>query len=442
MDLWREELMLAGRNSYFIVNRATQAYRRIVRAPAPLLREYDIIIVRPREGLDVKNVSQVKGAQALPLAAQLAPAEIADDIQKNARAYSRVESVTVGVANYEVSSYLAAPDNTCKGVVRGVDLDFDAGQLKDMIVQPKNPRALEVKQEEGSASEPSHLCRQTENVTGAGHPRGTLRGATFLLQNPTLPFHGTFAIQKTFPLQGATIPEQTTWVDRVKGLRPSVMGLSSTPPEHSAARIVQLERENASLRNAFEQLKAEIAEMKRAGKALPAQRPIPLETEEVATPMEPEAPVIGKPSKKRSKPIRDEGFDELRAELREFQSELRTTLETLSEAVSALNARVDSVESNVSDVDLASPQAPVQQQKTAPVATAVPAVPSAAATASSTKSGSDTLSTSETAVEAMDVSPSTSAPEASQERRGATGRGKPTKPKASKVAAPGNDPKT
>lgn len=96
----------------------------------------------------------------------------------------------------------------------------------------------------------------------------------------------------------------------------------------------------------------------------------------------------------------------------------------------------------VSDVDLASSQAPVQQQKTAPVATAVPAVPSAAATASSTKSGSDTLSTSETAVEAMDVSPSTSAPEASQERRGATGRGKPTKPKASKVAAPGNDPKT
>lgn len=125
------------------------------------------------------------------------------------------------------------------------------------------------------------------------------------------------------------------------------MGLSSTPPEHSAARIVQLERENASLRNAFEQLKAEIAEMKRAGKALPAQRPTPPETEEVATPMEPEAPVIGKPSKKRSKPIRDEGFDELRAELREFQSELRTTLEALSEAVSALNARVDSVESNV-----------------------------------------------------------------------------------------------
>ncbi|KAH9373361.1 hypothetical protein HPB48_018414 [Haemaphysalis longicornis] len=103
--------------------------------------------------------------------------------------------------------------------------------------------------------------------------------------------------------------EQTTWVDRVKGLTPRVMGVSSTPPEHSAARIVQLERENASLRNAFEQLKAEIAEMIRAGKALPAQRPLPPETEKVAKLIEPEAPVIGKPAKKRSKRIRDEGFD-------------------------------------------------------------------------------------------------------------------------------------
>ncbi|KAH9369511.1 hypothetical protein HPB48_019698 [Haemaphysalis longicornis] len=123
-------------------------------------------------------------------------------------------------------------------------------------------------------------------------------------------------------------------------------GVSSTPPEHSGARIVQLERENASLRNAFEQLKAEIADMKRAGKALPAQRPFPPETEKVATPMEPEVPVIGKPAKKKYKPIRHEGFDALRTDLREFQSELRTTLEALSEAVSALNARVHSVESN------------------------------------------------------------------------------------------------
>ncbi|KAL1481417.1 hypothetical protein MTO96_034476 [Rhipicephalus appendiculatus] len=95
------------------------------------------------------------------MAAQLAPAETEEDIvcanvvqnifvvssptKKNACAYARVEALLVGTARYEVNSYLAAPDNTCKGIVRGGDLDFDHNQLRDMIVQPRNPKALEVK---------------------------------------------------------------------------------------------------------------------------------------------------------------------------------------------------------------------------------------------------------------------------------------------------------
>ncbi|KAH7965298.1 hypothetical protein HPB49_006008 [Dermacentor silvarum] len=113
--------------------------------------------------------------------------------------------------------------------------------------------------------------------------------------------------------------------------------------------IVQLERENPSLRNAFEQLRAEIAEMKRAGKTQPAQQHLTPVTETAETPMEipSKTPATGRPAKKSalSKLLRDEGFDELRAELREFQSDLRDALIALSEAVSALNVRVDSVES-------------------------------------------------------------------------------------------------
>ncbi|KAL1433479.1 hypothetical protein MTO96_001845 [Rhipicephalus appendiculatus] len=106
----------------------------------------------------VKRISQIKVTQALAMAAQLAPAETEEDIvcgnlvqnifvvstptEKNARAYARVEALLVGTARYEVNSYLAAPDNTCKGIVRGVGLDFDHNQLRDMIVQPRNPKAL------------------------------------------------------------------------------------------------------------------------------------------------------------------------------------------------------------------------------------------------------------------------------------------------------------
>ncbi|KAL1482745.1 hypothetical protein MTO96_033578 [Rhipicephalus appendiculatus] len=70
------------------------------------------------------------------MAAQLAPAETGEDIV----CANVVQNIFV-----EVNSYLAAPDNTCKGIVRGVDLDFDDNQLRDMIVQPRNPKALEVK---------------------------------------------------------------------------------------------------------------------------------------------------------------------------------------------------------------------------------------------------------------------------------------------------------
>ncbi|KAL1478668.1 hypothetical protein MTO96_034921 [Rhipicephalus appendiculatus] len=111
--------------------------------------------------MDVRRISQIKVTQALAMAAQLAPAETGEDIvcanvvqnifvvstptEKNARAYARVEALLVGTTRYEVNSYLAAPDNTCKGIVWGVDIDFHHNQLRDMIVQPRNPKALEVK---------------------------------------------------------------------------------------------------------------------------------------------------------------------------------------------------------------------------------------------------------------------------------------------------------
>ncbi|KAH8021434.1 hypothetical protein HPB51_015614 [Rhipicephalus microplus] len=95
------------------------------------------------------------------MVAHHAPAEIEKDIicanvvqnnffvstptEKNARAYVTVEALLVGSTEYEVNSYPAAPENTCKGIVRGVDLDFDNNQLLEMIVQPRSLKALEVK---------------------------------------------------------------------------------------------------------------------------------------------------------------------------------------------------------------------------------------------------------------------------------------------------------
>ncbi|KAH7952391.1 hypothetical protein HPB52_022191 [Rhipicephalus sanguineus] len=383
---------------------------RFGRQLPPLPRENYRIIVRPRRGLNVKNVSQIKVAHALASAAQLAPAEIANDI-----VCSNVMQ-KVGGANYEVGSYLAAPDNTCKGVVKGVDLDFNEEEITGMIVHPRNPTALEVKRIRytttvvvlfdglkvpnyvvcgpsmlrctlyrrqtnvcyacGRLGNRADVCSTPENTICRGCGTESLPKTTSVHQNapcvgaliPRRTGHvsSDFICRTSFAEEGGSsrksspaslireraqskslsrgrsetqrsrsksrwssrgrsrsrgpptvriheppAPGQTELADLVKGTASRVRRASSPPPEHSAARLSQLERENALFRNALEQLRAEMDEMKRA----------------------------------------DEGIDELRAELRGFQCELRDALKALSEAVSAMNARVDSVESKITITD-------------------------------------------------------------------------------------------
>ncbi|KAG0412443.1 hypothetical protein HPB47_010416 [Ixodes persulcatus] len=133
-----------------------------------LPKEHFRVIVRLRGGLNVINVSQVKIAQALVTAAGLSFTNAAKDIicpnamqnilmvsspsEHNAKTYAGVEAISIGSANYEVSSYLAAPDNTFKGILRNIDLEFDPDQLRSFIVQPRNPKALEARRIKNSTT--------------------------------------------------------------------------------------------------------------------------------------------------------------------------------------------------------------------------------------------------------------------------------------------------
>lgn len=133
------------------------ASSRLPRLP----REHIRIIVRPRDGLNVKKVSQIRLAQALAMAAALAPTETEGDIvcpnftqnvlvvstpeKKNASAYAGIQQIRISEGLYKVAAYIAAPDNTCKGIIRGIDADISETQLQRMIVNHRNPKALEIK---------------------------------------------------------------------------------------------------------------------------------------------------------------------------------------------------------------------------------------------------------------------------------------------------------
>ncbi|KAH7947622.1 hypothetical protein HPB52_014613 [Rhipicephalus sanguineus] len=119
------------------------------------------IIVRPKGSLNVSKADIIHLAQALAMAAALTEQQTGEDTvcpnkvqnilviatphDHNARAYSRIRKLHTKLGAFEVSAYIAAPDGTCKGVIRNIDPSLDDGALKRMIVNPRNPKALEVR---------------------------------------------------------------------------------------------------------------------------------------------------------------------------------------------------------------------------------------------------------------------------------------------------------
>lgn len=116
--------------------------------------------MRPKGGLNLKKVSLIRLAQALETAAKLSPEETLEDIvypnitqnivvvstpaSRNAGAYAALRLICLSSTEYHVSAYTAASDDTCKGVIRRVDVDINERQLAAMIVNQRNPKAMEV----------------------------------------------------------------------------------------------------------------------------------------------------------------------------------------------------------------------------------------------------------------------------------------------------------
>ncbi|KAL1428471.1 hypothetical protein MTO96_002846 [Rhipicephalus appendiculatus] len=143
--------------------RAQGARNKIIKASRmpPLPKEHFRIIFRPRGGLDVRKTGPIRLGQAIFTAAGLGLEEVIQDIicpntmqniivastpsRVNADAYLKVELITIGESQHEVSTYEAAPHATCKGVIRNVDIGQSQADLDRNIINSRNPLALAVK---------------------------------------------------------------------------------------------------------------------------------------------------------------------------------------------------------------------------------------------------------------------------------------------------------
>ncbi|KAH7936272.1 hypothetical protein HPB52_021313 [Rhipicephalus sanguineus] len=137
--------------------------RRVVKASRipNLPRDHFKTIIRPRGGLDVMKADLIAFKRALARAASLTTEQTCEDtlcanpfqnilivatpLENNARAYANVQQICMGNAITEIAAYVAASDDTCKGVIRGINPDISEAELTDIIVNRRNPGALGVR---------------------------------------------------------------------------------------------------------------------------------------------------------------------------------------------------------------------------------------------------------------------------------------------------------
>lgn len=129
---------------------------------APQLPKEDIkIILRPRDGLNVKKLSDAQIRDAVFAAASVTGDEAEEDILRsnptkniviistptmaNAEKYNSIRKLRVGDAVYETVAYAAAPEDTVKGVIHRIPSYDTADDITRSLVYKKNPTILQAR---------------------------------------------------------------------------------------------------------------------------------------------------------------------------------------------------------------------------------------------------------------------------------------------------------
>ncbi|KAK8788335.1 hypothetical protein V5799_021888 [Amblyomma americanum] len=128
----------------------------------PRLPEEEIkIVVRPKGGLDIVKDGAPTVTAVIFAAAGITGDESAEDKvcpnlhqnvvvfstpkRTNADRYAKMRQIHIQGKPHDVNAYETAPDNTTKGVIRGIPIEDRPRELDDNIVNPRNPLPLAAK---------------------------------------------------------------------------------------------------------------------------------------------------------------------------------------------------------------------------------------------------------------------------------------------------------
>ncbi|KAH6929186.1 hypothetical protein HPB50_023985 [Hyalomma asiaticum] len=144
--------------------------------------------------------------------------------------------------------------------------------------------------------------------------------------------------------------QHQTWASKVKSPQPQVKG--GTYPEPNTDILVQMQRENASLRALVEQLRVEIADLRKSQQVPSPSPPITNPgTVAASTTILDEVPMDiqpgAKPTKRRAlaKPSKEEDSD-FKAQIKDSLDEIKNALKAVVQSIAALDSRVTAIEAH------------------------------------------------------------------------------------------------
>ncbi|KAL1468353.1 hypothetical protein MTO96_005454 [Rhipicephalus appendiculatus] len=142
----------------------TRVKRGVIKASRipPLPREEIKIVIRPQGGLDILKIGAPTVTTAIFAAAGISTEESMEDMvcpnprqnivvvstplrRTNVDRYVRMRQLRIRQIVYEVNAYETAPDNTAKGVIRGIPIEDGPQELDRKIVNSRNLTALAAK---------------------------------------------------------------------------------------------------------------------------------------------------------------------------------------------------------------------------------------------------------------------------------------------------------
>ncbi|KAH7955540.1 hypothetical protein HPB52_001236 [Rhipicephalus sanguineus] len=127
--------------------RTSRNIQRMNAAPKkPHLPKEDIkVIIRPKDGFNTARYSVAQIGDCILRATGLKPEEVRQNIVvdtpvlERADKYCAMKDFRMGDRTYEVTAYMTAPENTSKGIIRGIP-DYDTPEdIEKSLVNERNP---------------------------------------------------------------------------------------------------------------------------------------------------------------------------------------------------------------------------------------------------------------------------------------------------------------